>query len=67
MLVPEAWQNSADLPQAHRDMYAYLARVMEPWDGPAALADDRRALGDRRASIAMRCARCAPRAPATTC
>ncbi|MFW2831544.1 glutamate synthase large subunit [Sphingomonas sp. ID0503] len=38
MLVPEAWQESPDLPQAHRDMYSYLASVMEPWDGPAALA-----------------------------
>ncbi len=38
MLVPEAWQGAVDLPQAHRDMYAYYASVMEPWDGPAALA-----------------------------
>ena len=38
MLVPEAWQNARDLPQPHRDMYAYYASVMEPWDGPAALA-----------------------------
>jgi glutamate synthase (NADPH) large chain len=38
MLVPEAWQAKSDLPDAHRDMYAYLASVMEPWDGPAALA-----------------------------
>ncbi len=38
MLVPEAWQDRADMPQAHTDMYAYLASVMEPWDGPAALA-----------------------------
>ena len=37
MLVPEAWQ-SRDMPKAHHDMYAYLASVMEPWDGPAALA-----------------------------
>ncbi|XHS01640.1 glutamate synthase [Sphingomonas sp. DBB INV C78] len=37
MLVPEAWQE-ADLPQPHQDMYSYLASVMEPWDGPAALA-----------------------------
>ncbi|MBU3077718.1 glutamate synthase large subunit [Sphingomonas quercus] len=37
MLVPEAWQDT-DLPQAHLDMYSYLASVMEPWDGPAALA-----------------------------
>jgi len=38
MLVPEAWQDDSPMPQAHRDMYAYLASVMEPWDGPAALA-----------------------------
>jgi glutamate synthase (NADPH) large chain len=39
MLVPEAWQaESAELPKAHADMYEYLASVMEPWDGPAALA-----------------------------
>ncbi len=38
MLVPEAWQDRPDMPDAHRDMYAYLASVMEPWDGPAALA-----------------------------
>ncbi|MDX3885431.1 MAG: glutamate synthase large subunit [Sphingomonas sp.] len=37
MLVPEAWQE-ADIPQSHADMYSYLASVMEPWDGPAALA-----------------------------
>ncbi|MBA4755352.1 MAG: glutamate synthase large subunit [Sphingobium sp.] len=39
MLVPEAWQaDNGELPKAHRDMYDYLASVMEPWDGPAALA-----------------------------
>ncbi|WP_033922600.1 glutamate synthase large subunit [Sphingomonas sp. 37zxx] len=38
MLVPEAWQGRSDLPRAHSDMYSYLASVMEPWDGPAALA-----------------------------
>ncbi|MEZ5654355.1 MAG: glutamate synthase large subunit [Sphingobium sp.] len=38
MLVPEAWQGGGDVPQAHQDMYSYLASVMEPWDGPAALA-----------------------------
>ena len=37
MLVPEAWQD-ADLPQPVADMYNYFASVMEPWDGPAALA-----------------------------
>ncbi len=39
MLVPEAWSQSAvELPKAWRDMYAYCNAVMEPWDGPAALA-----------------------------
>ena len=38
MLVPEAWQGRADMPEAHVAMYTYLASVMEPWDGPAALA-----------------------------
>ncbi|MGZ9809508.1 glutamate synthase large subunit [Pseudoroseicyclus sp. H15] len=39
MLVPEAWSKSAtELPQAWSDMYAYCNAVMEPWDGPAALA-----------------------------
>ena len=38
MLVPEAWQEKHDMPPEHSAMYAYLASVMEPWDGPAALA-----------------------------
>jgi glutamate synthase (NADPH) large chain len=39
MLVPEAWSKQAvEMPQAWRDMYAYCNAVMEPWDGPAALA-----------------------------
>ncbi len=38
MLVPEAWQSNAAMPKPHADMYSYLASVMEPWDGPAALA-----------------------------
>ena len=39
MLVPESWSKQAnELPQAWQDMYAYCNSVMEPWDGPAALA-----------------------------
>ncbi|MGB0496805.1 MAG: glutamate synthase large subunit, partial [Rubricella sp.] len=39
MLVPEAWSKTATkMPQAWRDMYSYSNSVMEPWDGPAALA-----------------------------
>jgi glutamate synthase (NADPH/NADH) large chain len=39
MLVPESWsKQTVELPQAWLDMYSYCNSVMEPWDGPAALA-----------------------------
>jgi len=39
MLVPESWSKQAvEMPQAWQDMYSYCNAVMEPWDGPAALA-----------------------------
>ncbi len=39
MLVPEAWSKAVtNMPKAWADMYAYCNAVMEPWDGPAALA-----------------------------
>jgi glutamate synthase (NADPH/NADH) large chain len=38
MMVPEAWENKDDLPQARRAFYEYHACLMEPWDGPAAIA-----------------------------
>ena len=38
MLLPEAWDEGGDMPQDLRDLYAYCNAVMEPWDGPAALA-----------------------------
>jgi len=38
MLVPEAWQNDELMPQHKRDFYAYHSCLVEPWDGPAALA-----------------------------
>ncbi|MGE4221282.1 MAG: glutamate synthase large subunit, partial [Alphaproteobacteria bacterium] len=37
LLIPEAWEKSTTMPQAHRDFYAYGNSVMEPWDGPAAI------------------------------
>ena len=58
MLVPEAWQKDLDTPADHAAMYQYLASVMEPWDGPAALAmtDGRWAVGgvDRNALRPLR-------------
>jgi glutamate synthase (NADPH/NADH) large chain len=38
LMVPEATGVQKTMPQAHRDLYSYLNSVMEPWDGPAALA-----------------------------
>ena len=39
ILVPESWSKQEfELPKPWRDMYSYCNSVMEPWDGPAALA-----------------------------
>ncbi|MHB1217696.1 MAG: glutamate synthase large subunit [Alphaproteobacteria bacterium] len=38
MLMPEAWTADSPIPRAHKDLYAYANAVMEPWDGPAAIA-----------------------------
>ena len=39
ILVPEAWSKHAStMPESHRALYAYANAIMEPWDGPAALA-----------------------------
>lgn len=58
MLVPEAWVHEEDLDPDLHAMYAYFASVMEPWDGPAALAmtDGRWAVAglDRNALRPMR-------------
>jgi glutamate synthase (NADPH/NADH) large chain len=35
MMIPEAWENAANMDQARRDFYAFHASLMEPWDGPA--------------------------------
>ena len=38
MLIPEAWRAVPGMPEPLRDFYAYHSCLMEPWDGPAALA-----------------------------
>jgi glutamate synthase (NADPH/NADH) large chain len=38
LMVPEAWSSRPTMKAAHRDLYSYCNSVMEPWDGPAALA-----------------------------
>jgi len=38
MLIPEAWSNNALMDDERRAFYEYHAALMEPWDGPAAVA-----------------------------
>ncbi len=38
MLIPEAWENDALMEEEKRAFYEYQSAVMEPWDGPAAVA-----------------------------
>jgi glutamate synthase (ferredoxin) len=38
MLIPEAWENMPNMDPQLRAFYEYHACLMEPWDGPAAVA-----------------------------
>ena len=38
MLIPEAWAGNASMSPERRAFYEYHAALMEPWDGPAAIA-----------------------------
>ncbi|HEX9120236.1 MAG TPA: glutamate synthase large subunit [Terriglobales bacterium] len=38
MLVPEAWDGNPHINPKKRAFYEYHASIMEPWDGPAAVA-----------------------------
>ncbi|MCU7796424.1 MAG: glutamate synthase large subunit, partial [Candidatus Thiodiazotropha sp. (ex Myrtea spinifera)] len=38
MLIPEAWGGNKLMDQERRAFYEYHAALMEPWDGPAAVA-----------------------------
>lgn len=38
MLIPAAWNNNAFIQQKTIDFYRYHSCIMEPWDGPAAIA-----------------------------
>ena len=35
MMIPEAWENHAEMDAQRRAFYAFHAAMMEPWDGPA--------------------------------
>jgi glutamate synthase domain-containing protein 2/glutamate synthase domain-containing protein 1/glutamate synthase domain-containing protein 3 len=46
MLIPEAWSKNEHMNPQKRAFYEYHASLMEPWDGPAAIAfTDGRAIG----------------------
>jgi glutamate synthase domain-containing protein 1 len=46
MMVPEAHQGRDDLPESLRGFYEFHSCLMEPWDGPAAIAfTDGRVIG----------------------
>ncbi|MBL8588816.1 MAG: glutamate synthase large subunit [Methylobacteriaceae bacterium] len=38
MLIPEAWAGNPLMDEGRRGFYEYHAALMEPWDGPAAVA-----------------------------
>jgi glutamate synthase domain-containing protein 2/glutamate synthase domain-containing protein 1/glutamate synthase domain-containing protein 3 len=46
MLIPEAWDHDVAMPPDVKAFYEYHASLMEPWDGPAAVAfTDGRVIG----------------------
>ena len=38
LMIPEPWERNAQLSDARRSYDAYQSMLMEPWDGPAAIA-----------------------------
>ncbi|MEO6984151.1 MAG: glutamate synthase-related protein [Paralcaligenes sp.] len=38
MMIPEAWEQHTHMDEHRRAFYEYHAAMMEPWDGPAAIA-----------------------------
>jgi glutamate synthase (NADPH) large chain len=46
MMIPEAWDGDPTMDEPKRAFYEYHASLMEPWDGPAAIAfTDGRVIG----------------------
>jgi glutamate synthase (NADPH/NADH) large chain len=58
MMIPEPWSNHESMDDARRAFYQYHSCLMEPWDGPAAIAftDGARSAPSSTATA------CAPRA-----
>src|SRR5215216_2985015 len=46
LMIPESWEGRKDMAPEVQDFYAYHSCLMEPWDGPAAVAfSDGRVVG----------------------
>ena len=59
MLMPEAWAGNPLMDARRRAFYEYHAALMEPWDGPAAVAfTDGRQIGATLDRNGLRPARC---------
>ncbi|HOQ53963.1 MAG TPA: glutamate synthase large subunit, partial [Micropruina sp.] len=37
MMIPEPWENNAEMDPARKAFYSFHSSLMEPWDGPAAV------------------------------
>src|SRR3954451_3498 len=58
MMIPEAWAGNPLMDEKRRAFYEYHAALMEPWDGPAAIAfADGRQIGATLDRTALRPAR----------
>src|SRR3569623_1347488 len=58
MLIPEAWAGNKSMDAKRKAFYEYHAALMEPWDGPAAIAfTDGRQIGATLARNGLRPAR----------
>ena len=53
MMIPEAWENHAEMDEKRRAFYRFHSAMMEPWDGPAAVVFTD---GSRSCSTATGCA-----------
>ena len=62
MMIPEPWHKHKTMSPEKRAFYEYHSCLMEPWDGPAAVAFSD-GVQSAACSIAMVCGRCATPSP----
>ena len=64
MLIPEPWSGHESMPDDLKAYYEYQACLMEPWDGPAALAFTDVCLPEAGQQVAVVLTACSPTAVA---